>query len=198
MKIGILGGTFDPVHNGHIYMARHCMDNLSLDKIMFLPNGNPPHKKDRIITDKIHRYNMLRLALLSYEDFFVSDYEIMRQEHSYTVETMRHFREMADDKYVIIIGADSFYQLDLWYRFRELVCENEFVVLDREYNGYTTLEEDIVSFNEKYNAHITLCRMPVIDISSTTVRERLLNNEDVSEIIPHIVSEYIADNNLYR
>lgn len=197
MKIGVLGGTFDPVHNGHIHMAKHCMKKMSFDKIMFLPNGNPPHKKDRNITDKIHRYNMLKLALKGYDDFFVSDYEIRRDQYSYTVETMRCLRAI-EDEYVIIIGADSFYQLDLWYDFRNLIMENQFVVVDRDYQMDTTLEEDIAAFNKKFSAHITLCQMPLVDISSTDVRKKLLNNEDVSEMIPHCVMKYISDNNLYR
>lgn len=198
MKIGVLGGTFDPVHNGHIFMAQHCMDNLSFDRIMFLPNGNPPHKKDRNITDKIHRYYMLKFALMPYDKFFVSDYEIKREEYSYTVETMRHFRETTDDEYVIIIGADSFYQLGMWYNFSELVKENQFVVLDREYNANTALNEDISIFNQKYNSHISLCQMPMVDISSTDIRNKLIKNEDVTDMIPRCVMQYITDNNLYR
>ena len=101
MKIGVLGGTFDPVHNGHLYMAKHCIKMLELDKIMFLPNGNPPHKREQNVTDKSHRYNMICIAIEGEENFYVSDYEINREDYSYTVETMRYMRKSSDDEYVM-------------------------------------------------------------------------------------------------
>lgn len=198
MKTGILGGTFDPVHKGHIYMAENCLGMLGLDRVMFLPNGNPPHKQKRSITDKNHRYNMLEIALEPFENFVVSDYEIRRDECSYTVETMRYMRSISDDDYILIIGADSFYQLEMWYSFPELIAENNFAVVDRLYREHGSIEEDIRIFNEKNHTDIVLCKMPVVDISSTHIRERLLHGEDVSDMVDAKVLEYIADNKLYR
>lgn len=198
MKIGVLGGTFDPVHNGHLYMAKHCIKMLELDKIMFLPNGNPPHKREQKVTDKSHRYKMLCIAIEGEENFYVSDYEINREDYSYTVETMRYMRKSSDDEYVIIIGADSFYQLHLWYDFPNLIKENSFVVLDREYMGRSDLENDVMKFNEQYSSCVKVCRMPMVDVSSTIIRDNLSLGIDVSGMVPDRVFEYIADNKLYR
>jgi len=198
MKIGILGGTFDPVHKGHIYIAEQCMKHLGMDRIMFLPNGNPPHKRGRNITDKEHRYNMLKIAISGCEGFCVSDYEIRREEYSYTVETMRNLRKLSDDEYILIIGADSFYQLDLWYKSDELVKENRFVVLDREYDGHGNISEDVERFNKEHLSHISLLKIPLIDISSTEIRNRISMGTDISDMVGENVANYIKENNLYR
>ena len=198
MKIGILGGTFDPVHKGHIYIAEQCMKHLGMDRIMFLPNGNPPHKRERNITDKEHRYNMLKIAISGCEGFCVSDYEIRREEYSYTVETMRNLRKLSDDEYILIIGADSFYQLDLWYKSDELVKENRFVVLDREYDGHGNISEDVERFNKEHLSHISLLKIPLIDISSTEIRNRITMGTDISDMVGEKVANYIKENNLYR
>ncbi len=198
MKIGILGGTFDPVHKGHIYIAEQCMKHLGMDRIMFLPNGNPPHKRGRNITDKEHRYNMLKIAISGCEGFCVSDYEIRREEYSYTVETMRNLRKLSDDEYILIIGADSFYQLDLWYKSEELVKENKFVVLDREYDGHGNISEDVERFNKEHLSHISLLKIPLIDISSTEIRNRISMGTDISDMVGENVANYIKENNLYR
>ena len=198
MKIGILGGTFDPVHKGHIYIAEQCMKHLGMDRIMFLPNGNPPHKRGRNITDKEHRYNMIKIAISGCEGFCVSDYEIRREEYSYTVETMRNLRKLSDDEYILIIGADSFYQLDLWYKSEELVKENKFVVLDREYDGHGNISEDVERFNKEHLSHISLLKIPLIDISSTEIRNRISMGTDISDMVGENVANYIKENNLYR
>ena len=198
MKIGILGGTFDPVHKGHIYIAEQCMKHLGMDRIIFLPNGNPPHKRGRNITDKEHRYNMLKIAISGCEGFCVSDYEIRREEYSYTVETMRNLRKLSDDEYILIIGADSFYQLDLWYKSDELVKENRFVVLDREYDGHGNISEDVERFNKEHLSHISLLKIPLIDISSTEIRNRITMGTDISDMVGEKVANYIKENNLYR
>ena len=198
MKIGILGGTFDPVHKGHIYIAEQCMKHLGMDRIIFLPNGNPPHKRGRNITDKEHRYNMLKIAISGCEGFCVSDYEIRREEYSYTVETMRNLRKLSDDEYILIIGADSFYQLDLWYKSDELVKENKFVVLDREYDGHGNISEDVERFNKEHLSHISLLKIPLIDISSTEIRNRISMGLDISDMVGENVANYIKENNLYR
>ena len=191
MKIGILGGTFDPVHKGHIYIAEQCMKHLGMDGIMFLPNGNPPHKRGRNITDKEHRYNMIKIAISGCEGFCVSDYEIRREEYSYTVETMRNLRKLSDDEYILIIGADSFYQLDLWYKSEELVKENKFVVLDREYDGHGNISEDVERFNKEHLSHISLLKIPLIDISSTEIRNRISMGTDISDMVGENVANYI-------
>ncbi len=198
MKIGVLGGTFDPVHIGHLRMAESCIRKMGLDKIMFLPNGNPPHKTDKIITDKYHRLNMIRMATEGYEKFFVCDYEINKEDYSYSVETMRHLKEIYGRDLYLIIGADSFYQIDKWYKYKELVSENSIIVLDRSYQGHEGITEDIYTFNKLYNADVHLCNMPLVDISSTDIRDMIYRDEDIKGFVPDRVYDYIKVNKLYK
>lgn len=198
MKIGVLGGTFDPVHTGHIRMAESCIRKMGLDRIMFLPNGNPPHKTDKCITDKYHRLNMIRIAIEDYEKFFLCDYEINREDYSYSVETMRYLRENYDHKLYLIIGADSFYQIDKWYCYKDLIRENSIIVLDRSYQGHEGIVKDITEFNHIYDADVHLCVMPLVDISSTDIRSKICGGEDIKGLVPDGVYDYIKVNKLYK
>lgn len=195
MKIGILGGTFNPIHYGHLKMAEFVMDRFALDKICFLPNGQPPHKNNTDIAEKHHRLAMVELAIAESNDFYVSDYEIMQTQRCYTVDTVKHFNALDCHDYYFIIGADSLFQLNSWKSPDELKRICRFIVCDRSGNGDT--EAEVLRLCRQ-GCHVQFADMPVIDIDSTSIREAVGKGLDVSSYVPKKVEEYIKANKLYK
>ncbi|MBE7053043.1 MAG: nicotinate-nucleotide adenylyltransferase [Ruminococcaceae bacterium] len=195
MKIGILGGTFNPVHNGHIKMAETVLCKLNLDKIMFLPNSIPPHKELKGFATNNQRLDMLRLATKNNKKFFISDYELNKGGKSYSIDTLNHFLK-DDNEYVFIIGADSFYEILTWKDGEKLIKLCRFAVFSREYND-KVLKDEIDLFNKKYKADFVLVDMENIDISSTVIRQNIIEGKNISDLVPESVEKYIKENNLY-
>lgn len=193
MKIGILGGTFNPIHNGHIKMAESVMAQAELNKICFLPNGQPPHKSDTI--EKHHRLEMVKLAIEENKSFYVSDYEINQTERCYTVDTVEHFNACDENDYYFIIGADSLFQLDFWKNPEKLKRICRFIVCDRLGNGDTAAE---VRRLKAQGCDISLADMSPIEIDSTSIRKAAKCGLDISAYVPKAVAEYIAANGLYK
>ncbi len=196
-SIGVLGGTFNPIHNGHLAMARAALEQCDLSKVIFLPNGNPPHKIGEPIVPAEHRLSMVKLAIGGTCAFEVSDYEINRSEPSYTVDTNRVFKRMYDCPVHFIIGADSLYTLFKWYCYDELLAECSFIVADR----LSTYGSDVAKACSEHNQRggkATLLSMPAIDVTSTDIRLILKNGGNASEYLPSSVAEYIKANNLYQ
>ncbi len=196
-RVAILGGTFNPVHNGHIAMADAALNEFGLSKIVFLPNGNPPHKADVHIIDAKKRYEMVSIAVRSNERFAVSDYEVNRQKKSYTVETLPYLKSVYGDDISYIIGADSLYTLDKWKDYRKLICQCRFIVADRSCDN----APDLYEMCEKYKslgADIMCMKMPRYDVTSTQIRHLASQGMDFSRYVPPGVYEYIKNNNLYQ
>ena len=115
-KIGIMGGTFDPIHNGHLLIGIQAKEEYDLDQIWYMPNGQPPHKKDHKITDKNHRCNMVKFALEGQKGMIFSDFEIKRPGNTYTAQTLSLLRAAyPQNKFYFILGADSLYEIEQWY-----------------------------------------------------------------------------------
>lgn len=195
MNIAILGGTFNPIHLGHIAMAEYVLGNSHMDKICFLPNGKPPHKAGDIIIDKKHRLEMVKLATKDNPDFYISDYELNQEKNCYTVDTIRYFNALDNNKYYFIIGADSLFQLSSWKNAEELKKICSFIICNRDTNKDTQREVERLKAE---GCDITLTDMPMVDIDSTTIRERVKNNLDIKDFVPEGVAQYIAENSLYR
>lgn len=196
MKIGIFGGCFDPVHYGHLAMAEAAMKAGKLNKIIFVPNGNPPHKNG-VCASGVQRYEMLRLALYGEKRFQVSDYEVNQNKPCYTVETMRHFRARYPGcRLYFIMGADSLDYVDKWYEAEKLREENEFIVINRNFKKDYDFEESIRKCTEK-GYSIIKADMPCIDISSTMIRERIKNGESIKDLTFFKVCKFIEDSKLY-
>ncbi len=194
MSTAIFGGTFDPVHSGHIKMVHSAMEQFGLCRLVVVPNGNPPHKADSSITDFAHRYNMLRIAFDGMEGVEVSDYEAREDKFSYSLYTMRHFRRTYGEDTYFIIGADSLLTIHLWHEYETLLKENRFIVFRRD--GGDGLE----ALAERYRAmgsEIHFSHMPLVDISSTEVRSRLSYGDDCRDILCPDVRDYIIQNALY-
>lgn len=201
--IGIYGGTFDPIHTGHLIIAEQVREILNLTKIIFLPNGNPPHKQKKI-TDKFHRFNMIKLAIEDNSFFLLSDLEIKKNEPSYTYDTITELKKEYKDELYFIIGADSLVNLNKWYRYEELIKMCKIVVLPRvlenipdSQNTQDFLKNWIVNQLKSSLDNFILIDFPMLEISSTIIRNNISNNKSIKYMLPEKVIKYIYEENLY-
>ena len=195
-KYGIMGGTFNPIHLEHLYIAYEAKEQLNLDKVIFMPAGNPPHKKVTIIDAKF-RYEMVRRAIEGYEGFEINSYEIEKNGYSYTYETLNVLKEV-NLKLYFIAGADSLMDIEKWKNTKEVLNNCTFVVFNRGEFNRETLKSQKEYLENKYQAEIVLLDIMSIDISSTIIRKRIKEEKKVDFFLPNKVLEYINYNNLYR
>jgi len=184
MKIGIMGGTFDPVHNGHLMLGHAAYKAFSLDQIWFMPNGNPPHKKSETIKSTAEdRMKMTSLAIAPFPEFVLQPYEALRAEVSCSYQTMEHFSKIyPDDEFYFIIGADSLMAIETWIHPERIfpTC----TILATYRNEVKTKEEmnrQIQYLSEKYHAKIRLLETPLMPVSSHELRASLQSGDSVSE-----------------
>ena len=201
MKIGIMGGTFDPVHNGHLMLGHAAYKAFSLDQIWFMPNGNPPHKKSETIKSTSEdRMKMTSLAIAPFPEFVLQPYEALRAEVSCSYQTMEHFSKIyPDDEFYFIIGADSLMAIETWIHPERIfpTC----TILATYRNEVKTKEEmnrQIQYLSEKYHAKIRLLETPLMPVSSHELRASLQSGDSVSEYMPAAVCSYIKQHHLYR
>ena len=198
-RYGMMGGTFNPIHLAHLYIAYEAKETLNLDKVIFMVAGNPPHKKESSVIDSNYRYDMVKIAIKDYSDFEISDYEIQKQGYSYTYETLKYLKgDEGDVEVFFIAGADSLMDIEKWKN-PELVLSNcTFVAFNRgEYNK-ETLEEQKKKLQDKYNSNIILLDISNLDISSSMIRERIIKGKRVDFFMPQKVMKYIEQNKLYK
>ena len=199
MKVGIMGGTFDPIHIGHLLLGEFAYENFDLDEIWFLPNGNPPHK----ITDESNvsladRIEMVRLATDDVPYFKVNLYEATAQKHSYTFSTMKALRRLYPyHEFFFILGADSLFSIEQWKNFREIFPSCTILAAMRDDKDAKSMKEQITYLRHKYDADIRLLQAPLVEISSTTIRNRSQKGMSIRYMVPDIVSDYIQRNRLY-
>lgn len=200
MKIGILGGTFDPIHNGHLVLGRYAKEMFSLDQIWIMPNGNPPHKESESIESKTkHRVEMARLAIQEEPGFCLNLYEVERKEVNYSYLTMEHFAsEYPEDEFYFIIGADSLFDIEKWRCPERLLKTCVILAAYRDGKSRADMDAKIGYLNEKYQADIRLLAMPEIDISSTEIREEMKDHESIEKMVPKAVYEYIKKHELFK
>ena len=198
-RYGMMGGTFNPIHLAHLYIAYEAKETLNLDKVIFMVAGNPPHKKESPVIDSKYRYNMVQKAIEGYDDFEISDYEITKNGYSYTYETLEYIKSQEEDIEVFFIaGADSLMDIEKW-RNTDLVLSNcTFVAFNRGEYTKEILEDQKTKLKNKYNANIVLLDVANIDISSSMIRKRILDDKRVDFFLSKEVIEYIKENNLYR
>ena len=199
MKVGIMGGTFDPIHFGHLSMAESARENFELDEVLFIPAARPPHKVEKIITSDIHRLTMTKLATQSNKFFKVSAIEFERAGLSYTLDTAELLKENfgAGTELFFIIGSDSMADLYKWHKARELVQKVHFVAAARpgvEVN-FDKLEN---FFGEEAMQHIHKFFSPGLEISSTDLRERIRRGRSIKYLVPEVIEEYILKERLYN
>ncbi len=195
MKTGLFGGTFDPIHNGHIKVAQAAKNSLGLDRVIFIPAGAPPHKTDKKVSDKEHRLSMTRLAAEAV-GAEVSDWEIRQDKKSYSVDLVRHFKEtLPDDELFFIIGADSFRDLPLWYQYRELLSMCAFLVVSRPDVPKETLLSKYVG--DETPPRVFFLDDILVDISSTEIRKTVADGGEIERLVPPGVLTYIKTHKLY-
>jgi len=201
-KVGLFGGTFNPIHFGHLITARSVLEQLALDWVVFIPSANPPHKSPAGLIDAEHRLEMVRLAVEGEPGFALEDCEIRRGGPSYTVETVAYFRERlgAQADVFWIIGADSLPELPSWYRIAELVEACRIVTASRpgwETPDLTPLRRCL---NDRQIARLgeMILQTPRIDISATQIRARVRQGRSIRYLVPEAVREYILARGLYR
>lgn len=194
--IGILGGTFDPIHLGHLVMATYATSELHLDRVLLMPAQTPPHKRDREITATGHRLAMVRAAAASDPRLEVSELDLESDEPSYTavlLERMRH--EHPDDDLTFIIGADSLRDLPTWHR-PDLVIRRARIAVARRPG--VMIDDDVLDALPGLRERVTIFDSPLIDISSTDIRERVRAGLAITWTVPLAVETYIDEHGLYR
>ncbi|TGY42614.1 nicotinate-nucleotide adenylyltransferase [Clostridium sartagoforme] len=197
MKIGIIGGTFNPIHLAHLYIAYEAKCQLNLDKIIFIPTGSPPHKKDMEILEASLRYNMVYEAIKNYEDFEISDYEIEKKGLSYTFETLEHFKN-DDNELYFITGADCLMDIEKWKYPEKIFKLCNFVVFNRAGYSKKNLRIQKEKIQQKFNTNITFLDIIDLEISSSIIRNRIKEGKRIDFFMPREVLEYIITNNLYN
>ena len=198
-KVGIMGGTFNPIHLAHTEMAKVCLRQQDLDKILFLPSKNPPHKKDKSILPENERAVMVKLAVSEYDKFVFSDFELQRKGTTYTADTLRLLQEEnPDDNYYFIMGADSLLYLDKWYRPQEILKRAVILAIGRDGSTPDELKEKRKELIKQYDkADIRFVHMRQMDISSSMIREGIAHGENMEKYLDKEVWNYINENGLY-
>ncbi len=194
-KIGILGGTFNPIHNGHLLIAKHALIELELDSVLVMPNHHPQYRSIEGVSDE-DRINMIKLAIKDEEGFIYSDVEILREGATYTVDTLRQLKELSpDDEFYFIMGADSLMYFDKWRSPDEIVRLSNILVAVR---GEDDIDKCLKKIKELgYGNRITMLKSPNTVISSSNIRERVRDGLDIGELVPDSVEDYIIKHGLY-
>lgn len=205
MKIGLFGGTFNPIHFGHLRVAEEVREAFSLDKIIFIPAGVPPLKKYNVV-EATHRLKMTEIAINDNPFFEVSDIEVKQKKPSYTVNTLKHFKKLYQrDTLFFIMGIDAFFELKFWHKYEELLRMVDFIVMSRP--GFGSLEDsEFVEYKESENCfkiknsdkRAFFISVSPFWVSSTALRQMLQNGKTIRYLVPEEVRKYIEDNKLYR
>lgn len=201
-RVGLYGGSFNPIHNGHLIVARAVAEQVGLERVMLLPSVRPPHKGDGQLLDARHRAAMVKLAIEGEPLFEFSDFDLTREGPSYTIDTVMHFRESLGPQAELhwIIGADSLSELTTWHRVRDLVDACRIVTAARP--GWDAIDwtplRAILGDAQVAALQAGVLATPRIDISSTDIRRRERDGQSIRYLVPDSVRLYIERNALYR
>ncbi|HVW02637.1 MAG TPA: nicotinate-nucleotide adenylyltransferase [Planctomycetaceae bacterium] len=199
MRLGILGGTFDPVHYGHLLLAERCREECRLDQVWFVPAGVPPHKQAQQLTPGVQRAEMLEFAVAGIPEFKVSRCEIQRSGPSYTVETLRELRHVRPgDELFFLVGADSLIELPTWREPREIAELASLIVVRRGSQPAPELESLVPHLGTEAVSRIQHVEMPAIGLASRDIRARVSAGRSIRFTTPRAVEQYIAEHGLYR
>lgn len=198
IRYAIYGGSFDPIHVGHIALAEAAVRECSIDSLIFMPAFISPFKQDRKVTPGSDRLAMIESILHYNEAFTVSDYELTKGGTSYTVETLRHFRSILGGELCFVLGFDSMVQLDTWYEGPEILRDYPLITVRRP---DTDDEEGLAkteSFRREYGSDITVLHMDPVDASSSEIRALVAEGRPIKGLVAPEVEEYIIEHQLYK
>lgn len=199
-KIGLFGGTFDPIHNGHLYIAAYIKERCTMDEIIFMPTFRPPHKSELKTSSYEDRFNMLHIAIEDEDDFRISTLEKdLDREITYSVDIVEEIlKTNSNIELYFILGSDSLFDIEQWKEFEKLLANVTVVCFSREYHKLE-LEKHAKRLELQYSANICLLDNILIDISSTHIRKEIQNgNKSVRFLLPENVVEYISTCELYK
>ncbi len=199
-RLGIMGGSFDPIHYGHLVLAEQIRTQFHLDMVYFVPVGTPSHKKSRKMADKLSRYEMTAMATMTNPYFQVSRIEIDNMDVSYTINTIKEFRKNIchDDTLYFITGADAIIDIETWRSFEELLSLCKFIGATRPTVDDTDLVTKVNHIIHQHNADIQLTTVSALAISSTDIRNRVKNGMSIRYLLPESVEHYIYKKGLYK
>jgi len=213
VKIGLFGGTFNPIHCGHLKAAEEIIEKIKLDKICFIPSNIPPHKEENELADANQRFKMVESAIRGKDKFCISDYEILKKEKSYTVDTLKHFKgKFPGHEMYFIVGHDIFNPIETWKDFKELFELSNFIVISRpgvsdandqlplaikdEFRYYRE-ESEIKYYKHKSSKLLIKTQIKGLEVSSSEIRKLTKSKKPIKELVPLPVEHYILNNNLY-
>lgn len=199
-RLGIFGGTFDPIHMGHLLVAEMARQECDLDKVLFIPAANPPHKSDKHVSPPNYRFEMTELAIKSNPYFQISDIELKRQGKSYTIDTLKDLRKIYSEEceFWMIVGGDSFRELDTWRNAKELIKLCNFAVYMRPHVSIDTCKIQAKKIHGQANSRVLFVEAPMIDISSTDIRDRVAQGKSIRYMVPDAVRKYIIEKRLFK
>ena len=202
MRLGVMGGTFDPIHIGHLVTAEEARFQFGLEKVIFIPSAHPPHKTGDLQSPAEDRMRMIQLAIEGNPANGVSDMEIMRQGLSYTIDTLRELHRIhgAETELYFITGADAILEILTWKDPEELLAEGWFIAATRPGYPLSKLSEILPEFNsagEKAMKRVCAMEIPALAISSTDIRERVAEGRPFRYLVPETVWAYIKNRGLY-
>lgn len=198
-KIGIMGGTFDPIHFGHLVISEVSRFEFDLEKIIFIPTGVPPHKATYMVTNPEHRYNMVQLAIEDNPNFEISPIEIERPGPSYTVDTLRQLvNNYPDTEFYLITGADAILEITTWKSFEQLAELCYFIAATRPGYQNENFLKQIKILPGKLPEKIFPIEVPGVAVSSTEIRKRIAQGKPIKYLLPQKIENYIFQNRLYH
>lgn len=199
-RIGIYGGSFDPIHIGHLIIAEMARQECHLDKVLFIPAGNPPHKTDRQLAPSSKRYDMVQLAIEGNPYFEISSIEIERQGKSFTIDTLKELREIYSSgwEFWLIIGMDSLLEIRTWRNANDITKLCKLAVYPRP--GYSLDEhsQEVELLCRELGIEMAFVQGPSVEISSTEVRKRIRTGKSIRYLVPDSVESYIQEHSLYK
>ena len=200
MKIGIMGGTFNPIHNAHLMMAQAAYEQYKLDEIWFMPSAKPPHKNQDEIAEKEHRKRMVQFAIDKIPHFKISNIEYKRAGKTYTYDTLVELKKERDDAhFYFIMGGDSLAQFEQWYHPELVIKQAVLLAAARPYEKeHPNFEKQVKYLQEKFDARIGVIRFEEMDVSSRQIRKAVALGQSIKDLVPGPVAGYIRIHGLYR
>lgn len=198
-RLGLLGGTFNPVHDGHLKMAYIALYEFGLGSVVFLPLGNPPHKRNEFLASTEHRLEMIRIAIADEKRFSLSTAETDREGYTYTVDTLETLsRTQAHTLFYYIIGADTLFELENWRNYERVFLLTDFVCIMRPGHDYKQVLHCADKLNRRFGHKIFIANERGPDISSSQIRAQVLENKLSDGLVPKMVAKYMIQHNIYN